>query len=64
MSITTSVINNFNNTIRKLQTDEETFNKDITKIYKSIMNISDDIACYQIELKLSDLCKCRKKLFK
>lgn len=57
ISVTTSVIKNFNSTIQKLQIDEETFNKDVEEIQKSIMDISDDIAFYAAKVGTLDLCE-------
>lgn len=57
ISVTTSVIKNFNNTIQKLQIDEQTFNNDIEEIRSSILDISDDLAFYQAQVKTLDLCE-------
>ena len=55
--VTTSVIKSFNSTIQKLQIDEETFNRDVEQIQKSIMDISDDIAFYAAKVSALDLCE-------
>ncbi|XP_074026487.1 uncharacterized protein [Leptinotarsa decemlineata] len=57
ISVTTSVIRNFNTTIQKLQIDEETFNRDIKQIEQSIYNISDDLAYYEAQLKTLEICE-------
>lgn len=41
ISVTTSVIKNLNNTIQKLQLDEQTFDRDMEEIKISIMDIAD-----------------------
>lgn len=40
ISVTTSTIRNFNYTLRQLKMDEETFNRDIMKIEKTIIEVS------------------------
>lgn len=57
ISVTTSVIKNFNNTIQKLQIDEETFNKDIENIQTTLLNIGDDLSYYESRIQLLDLCE-------
>lgn len=57
ISVTTSVIKNFNFTIQKLQIDEATFNEDIIEIQKSIMTLSDDVAYYDAQIKVLNLCE-------
>lgn len=57
ISVTTSVIKNFNNTIQKLQIDEETFNKDILDIQATLVNISDDLSYYESQIKLLEVCE-------
>nr|CAI5848062.1 unnamed protein product [Callosobruchus analis] len=57
ISVTTSVIKNFNSTIQKLHIDEETFNKNIIEIQNLVMEISDDLAFYQAQVKFLDLCE-------
>lgn len=57
ISVTTSVIKNFNLTIQKLQIDEETFNKDIKEIEKSILSISHDVKSVQTKLKFLEICE-------
>ncbi|XP_074031912.1 uncharacterized protein [Leptinotarsa decemlineata] len=57
ISVTTSVIKNFNSTIQKLQVDEETFNQDIKEIEKSLMEISDDMAFYEAQIKTLEICE-------
>lgn len=57
ISVTTSVIKSFNSTIQKLKIDEETFNKDIKEIEKSIYDISDDLAYINSKLRVLELCE-------
>ena len=57
ISVTTSVIRSFNNTIRKLQIDEETFNSDLVAIESSIFNISDSLAFHEAHLEMLELCE-------
>lgn len=57
ISVTTSVIKNFNATIQNLQIDEQTFNKDIEEIHKSLMDISDLLAFNDAQIKVLDLCE-------
>lgn len=57
ISVTTSVIKSFNSTIQKLQIDEATFNEDINEIQKSIMTLSDDVAYYDAQIKVLNLCE-------
>lgn len=57
ISVTTSVIKNFNTTIQNLQIDEETFNRDIAEIHQTIMDISDDLSFYQAQIKTLDICE-------
>lgn len=57
ISVTTSVIRNFNATIQKLQIDEETFNKNIKEIETSILNITKDIEKVHIKLKFLEICE-------
>nr|CAI5852430.1 unnamed protein product [Callosobruchus analis] len=56
-SVTTSVIKSFNSTIQKLHIDEETFNKDIIEIQNLVIEISDNLAFYQAQVKVLDLCE-------
>ncbi|XP_074028548.1 uncharacterized protein [Leptinotarsa decemlineata] len=57
ISVTTSVIQNFNTTIRKLQIDEKTFNEDIRVIEKSITELNDRIAQVEAKLKFIEICE-------
>lgn len=57
ISVTTSVIKNFNTTIQRLQIDEETFNRDLIEINQSITNIADDLAFYQAQIKTLEICE-------
>lgn len=57
ISVTTSVIKNFNTTIQNLQLDEKTFNDNLKKIETSILNISDGMAFFQAQLELLELCE-------
>lgn len=57
ISVTTSVIKNFNATIQKLQIDEETFNEDLVKIRSTLYNISSDMGFFQAQLKFLELCE-------
>lgn len=57
ISVTTSVISNFNSTIRKLQIDEESFNENIAEIQTSMSNLSDDFAFYESQIKALDICQ-------
>lgn len=57
ISVTTSVIKNFNSTIQKLQVDEKTFNEDIGKIREAIMNISDDLSFYSSQIAILNICE-------
>ncbi|XP_074030051.1 uncharacterized protein [Leptinotarsa decemlineata] len=55
ISVTTSVIKNFNNTIRKLQIDEETFNRDIQVIQTTLQDYADEFSLITIKLKFLEL---------
>lgn len=57
ISVTTSVIKSFNSTIQKLQIDEATFNEDINEIQKSITTLSDDVAYYDAQINVLNLCE-------
>lgn len=57
ISVTTSVIKNFNETIQKLRVDEETFNKDIQIIDKAIHEIRDDISIVHSKLRVLEICE-------
>lgn len=57
ISVTTSVIQNFNSTIRKLQIDEETFNKDIKEIETAILKTSNDMQIVKTKLKFLEICE-------
>lgn len=57
ISVTTSVIKSFNNTIQKLKIDEETFNTDMVNIHKMVSNISDNLAFYQAQIKILEICE-------
>lgn len=57
ISVTTSVIKNFNATIQSLQIDEQTFNADIDEIHKSIADISDILAFNNAQIKILSLCE-------
>ena len=57
ISVTTSVIKNFNSTIQKLQIDEQTFNKDIEEIEKSILSASRDVRVIETKLKFLEICE-------
>lgn len=57
ISVTTSVIKNFNATIQKLQIDEETFNKDIKEIEESIIGMTENIKYVQTKLKFLEICE-------
>lgn len=57
ITVTTSVIKNFNNTIQKLQVDEETFNHDIKTIRSTLLEISNDLSYYELQIKLLNLCE-------
>lgn len=57
ISVTTSVIKNFNSTIQKLQVDEDTFNTDISEIKESITDISDVLKFYETQAKTLSLCE-------
>lgn len=57
ISVTTSVIKSFNETIQKLQIDEETFNKDIEEIKISITDISDQLKFYSAQIAVLSLCE-------
>lgn len=63
ISVTTSVIKNFNSTIQNLQIDEETFNKNIDEIQNSLINISDDLAFYEAQINTLDLCQSLMESF-
>lgn len=55
--VTTSVIKNFNETIRKLQIDEETFNKDLKQIEQSLWDISDEVELVKRKIQLINVCQ-------
>lgn len=57
ISVTTSVIKNFNSTIQKLQIDEETFNKDIKEIETSILNMTQKLENVHAKLKFLEICE-------
>lgn len=57
ISVTTSVIQNFNLTIQKLQIDEETFNKDIKVIETTILQTEQDMQIIQSKLKFLEICE-------
>lgn len=57
ISVTTSVIKNFNSTIQKLRIDEETFNKDIKEIEKSIISMTDKLDLVYVKLKFLGICE-------
>ena len=57
ISVTTSVIKNFNDTIQKFRIDEETFNRDIKIIENAILNISDTIGFIESKLKVIEICE-------
>lgn len=57
ISVTTSVIRNFNTTLQKLRIDEETFNRDVSEIQKSIIDISDDLSFYDAQVRTLDICE-------
>lgn len=57
ISVTTSVIKNFNLTIQKLQIDEETFNEDIKQIGNTLMSLTDEFQLVNIKLKFLEICE-------
>ena len=57
ISVTTSVIKTFNNTVQKLQIDEETFNKDILEVQNIVFNISEHMLIYESQIKVINLCE-------
>lgn len=57
ISVTTSVIKNFNSTIQNLQIDEETFNKNIIDIQITLADISDNLSYIEAQTKLLDMCE-------
>lgn len=63
ISVTTSVIKNFNTTIQKLQIDEETFNKNLIEIQTTLSNISNDLSYYEAQIKLLEICETLMESF-
>lgn len=57
ISVTTSVIKNFNSTIQKLHIDEQTFNKNIKEIENSIITITDEIDLVNVKFKFLSICE-------
>lgn len=57
ISVTTSVIKNFNNTIHKLKIDEETFNHDMIAIRSMILDIADQFSFYEAQIKILEICE-------
>lgn len=56
ISVTTSVIKNFNSTIQKLQIDEETFNQDIKLIETEILKSAHDMQFVKTILQFLEIC--------
>ncbi|KAJ8977559.1 hypothetical protein NQ317_019134 [Molorchus minor] len=57
ISVTTSVIKNFNATIQKLQIDEQTFNNDIKIISDTIYRTADKLKIIETTLKYLEKCE-------
>lgn len=57
ISVTSSVIKTFNETVNKLQINEKTFNDDINQIDLAIHQLNDDIAMIQAKLSFFELCE-------
>lgn len=57
ISVTTSTIKNFNYTIRKLQIDEETFNKDIVKVETTLLDITDKQNYFEARFAFIEVCE-------
>lgn len=52
MSVTTSVIKNFNETIQKLQIDEKTFNENIDKINIALHELTSKLTISEAKLSV------------
>lgn len=57
MSITSTVIKNFNETIKQLTIDEETFNEDINKIDTKLHQLDDKVAVVEAKLMFFEICE-------
>lgn len=57
ISVTISVIKNFNDTIQKLNTDKETFNSNFQKINKTIRFFHDKLSHIEVKLNLIEICE-------
>lgn len=57
ISTTTSIINNFNSTIKQLEIDETTFNRDMNKIERSIHQLQDKLSLIEAKLKFFEICE-------
>lgn len=57
ITVTSSVMKTFNETVQKLQIDEQTFNEDITKIDLAIHQINDKLAVVEARLMFLEVCE-------
>ena len=57
ISVTTSVIENFNSTIQKLQIDEKTFNHNIKEIEREILDASREMRIVNTKIKFLEICE-------
>lgn len=55
--VTTSVIKNFNETLRKFKIDEETFNNDLKIIESRIYTIEDELELMELKLQIIGVCQ-------
>lgn len=56
-SVTTSIIENFSDTLDNFQLNKEVFIHDNYEIESSVIDISNDIAFYQPKITTLDLCE-------
>lgn len=57
ISVTSSVLRNFNSTIQQFQIDEKNFNENIVTIQNALNRISDDVAFYEAQVKVLNFCQ-------